>query len=340
MVNSSTRLLVIDDDKALLRGAGETLKREGFQVLLADNGKTGIQLAAEQMPDLVICDLMMPPPDGLEVLKTLSANPATAAIPFVFLTARTGENDKISSLDLGADDYVTKPFNKAELLARVRSLLRRKGVTQAEERGRLENEISSLRVEIAELIEKFSSDHETLAEAMAGMLAMRDNETEEHTRRVVELSEKLAYAIGMEEIDVRSVRMGALLHDIGKVGIPDSILLKAGALTDDERKRMMVHSHLGYQIAKPLGLNQIALDLIRFHHERWDGSGYPDGLRGEQIPRSARIFAVVDVWDALTSDRPYRKALPFEEVCTYILEQSGSHFDPQIVAAFLKMIGR
>lgn len=340
-MDQPTRLLIIDDDKTLLFVLTETIKREGaYQVLAADNGKLGIQLAEENLPNLIICDLMMPPPDGLAVLKALSTNPATATIPFIFLTARTGEQDKINGINLGADDYITKPFSKDELLGRIRAILRRKGITEAHERLKSENEIRLLSNRIQDLIQNFSTDQNGLAEGMAQMLALRDNETGDHTRRVVELTDKLAYELSLEEVTRQQIHLGALLHDVGKVGIPDSILLKPGVLTDEERRIMMTHPAIGKKILQPLGLPPIVIDLVYHHHERCDGNGYPDRLAGKKIPLAARIFAIADVWDALTSDRSYRPAWSKEKTIAYITEQKGKHFDPDIAEKFLKIIQR
>jgi putative two-component system response regulator len=335
------KILVIDDDKALLLGLAETLRREGwYQVITADNGNLGIKLAEKNQPHLIICDVMMPPPDGMSVLKTLAKNPVTAAIPFIFLTAHTDPQDRLSGMDLGADDYIIKPFGKDELLTRVRTLLRRKDITQSMERQNSEEEIILLRAEILETVQKFSTDHNELAEAMAQMLSLRDSETEEHARRVVELSDSLARELGMGGDLLQHIRLGALLHDVGKVGIPDSILLKAETLTDEERKVIMTHPALGKLILQPLGLPPVAVEITYYHHERWDGSGYPEGLAGEDIPLSARIFAIVDVWDTLLSDRPYRKAWSEENTLAYIKEQTGKHFDPNLVEKFLAVIER
>jgi putative two-component system response regulator len=334
-----TRLLIIDDDKSLLLGLAETLKRAGsYEVATAESGNLGIQLAKSNPPQLIVCDLMMPPPDGLAVLKALSDDVVTASIPFIFLTARAGENDKIKGMNLGADDYITKPFSKDELIARIHAILRRQEKAQTAERVKNQEQFDALGRKVHQLIQKFSADLDGLAEAMAQMLALRDNETEEHARRVVKLSIELGRRLGLDQSIIHHIQLGALLHDIGKVGIPDSILLKNGELTPNERKIMNQHPAIGKKILQPLGLPPIALSLVHYHHEHWDGSGYPDRLTGESIPLPARIFAVVDVWDALTSDRPYRKAWSQEKTIAYIKEQAGKHFDPDIVEKFLIVI--
>jgi putative nucleotidyltransferase with HDIG domain len=191
---------------------------------------------------------------------------------------------------------------------------------------------------VYDLIQKYSTNQDGLAEAMAQMLALRDNETEEHARRVVKLSVKMARSLDMDESLVHRIKLGALLHDIGKVGVPDAILLKNGDLTPDERQIMSQHPIIGKRILQPLGLPPTVLSVVQHHHERWDGTGYPDRLSGQRIPLPARIFALVDVWDALTSDRPYRKAWDKEKTIAYLQEQSGRHFDPDLVEKFLTII--
>jgi putative two-component system response regulator len=333
------RLLVIDDDKDYLRHLTETVRWDGmYQVLAADNGMLGIQMARENLPDLIICDVVMPPPDGWEVFKELAKSPATAAIPFIFLTGSSDQEDIAKGMDLGADDYITKPFSKADLLRRIRALLRRREITEAHVRLKSEDEINALGAKVRELLHRFSNDHTGMAEAMAQMLSLRDAETAEHARRVVELSDRVARKLGITGRPLHHIRLGALLHDVGKVGVPDAILLKKGSQTDEERRIMMTHTALGRKILEPMGLPPAVIELVYYHHERWDGSGYPDGLDGENIPLPARIFAIVDVWDALTTERPYRRALPFAKVVSYLEEQAGSHFDPKIVGVFLSIV--
>ncbi len=167
---------------------------------------------------------------------------------------------------------------------------------------------------------------------------LRDKETEGHTRRVTEMTLGLARLAGMKEEEIVHVRRGALLHDIGKMGVPDSILLKPDALNDEERQLIQKHPKYAYEMLQPIAYLRPALDIPHLHHEKWDGSGYPYGLKGEQIPMAARLFAIVDVYDALTSDRPYRKAWPAEEALKYIQDQSGKHFDPQVVKLFMKRL--
>ncbi len=331
-------LLIIDDDPSLLIGLDGVLKREGYKVFTAKHGTMGLDIARDIIPDLIVCDLMMPPPNGFDVLTTLSQDPKTEHIPFIFLTARASETDKVKGLHLGADDYIVKPFLQSEFLARIKAVLRRKQKTIAEIGEVSKREINELHQELTDLVRMSEVNWEKFVDSLVHMLALRDNETEEHAWRVMELTEKTAIALNITGTLLLHFRWGAILHDIGKVGIPDVILLKPGELTHEERAVIMMHPQIANQILEPLGLPHETLEIPLSHHERWDGTGYPMGLAGEKIPLSARIFAIIDVWDALTHERPYRKAWSHEQARKYILEQSGKHFDPRVVDVFLNII--
>lgn len=214
-----------------------------------------------------------------------------------------------------------------------------------------QNDLSSLATQTAVAIDtlqiydrlhrsnlELSNAYDATIEGWSLALTYRDEETEGHTLRVTELTLKLAQAMGVEEDDLTNIRYGALLHDIGKIGVPDSILLKPGPLTDEEWAVMKEHPRMAYNMLAPIDYLRPALDIPYYHHEKWDGSGYPSGLKGKQIPIAARIFAIVDVWDALRSDRPYRKAWPEEKTIEYIRSQSGIHFDPEVVDAFFEVL--
>ncbi|HMU94326.1 MAG TPA: response regulator [Anaerolineales bacterium] len=337
-MENKTSLLLIDDDPALLVGLEAVLRYEGYRVFTARHGRTGIDIARESTPDLIICDLMMPPPNGMEVLTILGQDPRTASIPFIFLTARTSSTDKVHGLLSGADDYVIKPFVKDELLARVKTILRRKQKAPVLSSATDKDEIQHLRNEITEILRNSEVNWEKFVDSLVHMLGLRNNETEDHAWRVMNLTEKTAIELGIHGVELIHIRWGAILHDIGKVGIPDNILLKPGELTKEERNVMMMHPQIASQILEPLGLPSTTLDIPLYHHERWDGKGYPDHLAGDNIPLSARIFSVVDVWDALTNDRPYRKAWSCEKAGDYILGEAGKSFDPHVVDVFLKKV--
>lgn len=337
-MENPTSLLLIDDDPALLVGLEGVLKHEGYKVFTANHGHEGINIAHEHLPNLIVCDLMMPPPNGFEVLNILSKDAKTSNIPFIFLTARASEADKVQGLLSGADDYIIKPFLKQEFLARIKAVLRRKQKANAQLKESFNLEIFELRREITNLMQASEVNWEKFVDSLVHMLAVRDHETEDHARRVMTMNENLAVELGIKGDTLLHLRWGAILHDIGKVGIPDSILLKPGALTNEERAVMMLHPQIAHQILSPLGLPATTLEIPLRHHEYWNGTGYPGNLVGEEIPLSARIFAVVDVWDALVSSRPYREAWSKEKARDYMQEQSGIHFDPQITAIFLNKV--
>lgn len=337
-MENQTSLLLIDDDPTLLFGLDGVLSREGYKIHTAQSGERGLELAKKVNPDLILCDVMMPSLNGFDLLKKLSQQPETENIPFIFLTARTVEESKVHGLLLGADDYIIKPFLKDELLARIQTVLRRRRKAVEAAMQSSSQQIFHLRSEIASLMRTSKVDWEKFVDSLFQMLAMRDNETEEHTQRVTKLTEQTAKALGMTADAVTHIRWGAILHDIGKVGIPDSILLKPDALTNEERAVMMLHPQIANQILMPLGLPAATLEIPLRHHEKWDGTGYPGNLQGENIPLSARIFALADVWDALTNDRPYRKAWDDQKTIEYIQNESGKHFDPDIVDIFINEI--
>jgi putative two-component system response regulator len=333
----STKILIIDDDKELAFGINAMLKRAGFHTKVAYDGYEGIKTAKSFDPDLIICDVMMPELNGFEVLKKLSDAQKNSATPFIFLTARTATADKFHGFREGADDYITKPFLSEELLLRIEALLRRKKITTQQTNDELQAKISNLQLELRNLYSQ-NTVSDDFIEGLVNMLRLRDNETEEHSRRVLELSQKFGLALGMQGTRLNHLRWGAVLHDIGKVAIPDHILNKPGELTDEERVTMQEHAAYGYSLLAPLNLPQTVMHIPHYHHEKWDGSGYPDGLQGTNIPLEARMFAIVDVWDALTSDRPYRSAWSHEKAIMYLIREKGKHFDPALVDIFLEIL--
>ena len=243
-MENKTSLLLIDDDPALLVGLEAVLRYEGYRVFTARHGRTGIDIARESTPDLIICDLMMPPPSGMEVLTILGQDPRTANIPFIFLTARSSSTDKVHGLLSGADDYVIKPFVKDELLARVKTILRRKQKAPVPSSATDKDEIQHLRNEITEILRNSEVNWEKFVDSLVHMLGLRNNETEDHAWRVMNLTEKTAIELGIHGVELIHIRWGAILHDIGKVGIPDNILLKPGELTKEERNVMMMHPQI------------------------------------------------------------------------------------------------
>jgi putative two-component system response regulator len=304
------------------------LDGQGYQLEMAENGSQALEKARLLLPDVILLDVMMPGMDGFEVCRRIRNDKTLAEIPVIMLTALDDKRSLLDGLDAGADDYITKPYDRFELRARLI------GITRLNRYRKLVEERANIEQAHLELLSAYDATIEGWSRAMD----LRDKETEGHTQRVTTLSEKLAILAGVNESELTFVRRGALLHDIGKLGIPDSILLKTDKLTDEEWEIMRRHPQYAYDMIHPIEYLRPAIDIPYCHHEKWDGTGYPRGLKGEEIPLSARIFAIVDVWDALTSDRPYRPAWDKERTLKYINEKSGTHFDPRVVELFNKLV--
>ncbi|WP_394561946.1 HD domain-containing phosphohydrolase [Aquipseudomonas alcaligenes] len=340
-------LLVVDDVSANLHLMSELL-RPHYQLRVASSGAKALQLAWRNPPDLVLLDVMMPDMDGYEVCRQLQANPLTRDVPVLFLTAKDQVEDQQLGLDLGAADYLSKPFEPAVLLARVRSQLRLKAAAD-----QLRRRNASLDEEVALHTRQLQAVHDVTILALASLAETRDNETGNHLLRTQhyvrllaqKLSEQPRFATQLDEKTIELLYKSAPLHDIGKVGIPDHILLKPGRYELHEFEVMKSHSRLGYQalvqaeelLGMPVPFLRIAKDIALSHHEKWDGSGYPQGLVGEEIPLCARLMAVADVYDAVISRRVYKPEMPHEKAVAIIREGRGGHFDPAVVDAFLTL---
>jgi len=321
-------ILIVDDEPAGRETLESILEPEGYYLVLAENGYQAIEQAKAIQPDVILLDVMMPGMNGFEVCRRIRSEKGLAEVPILFLTALDDRQSLLNGLEAGADDFISKPFDRYELRARLL------GITRLNRYRKLMVERKNLEEAHKQLLSAYDETIEGWSRAMD----LRDKETEGHSQRVTDLTMKLASTFGISKEEMVHVRRGALLHDMGKLGIPDSILLKSSQLTDEEWAFMRQHPQLAYGMLYPIEYLRPALDIPYCHHEKWDGTGYPRGLQGEQIPLVARIFAVVDVWDALTSDRPYRKAWEQEKVFKHIKEQSGKHFDPLVVNAFLEII--
>ena len=325
MENKKHKILIVDDTPKNIQVVSSLLGKEGYSLGFATDGKKALEAVANKEYDLILLDVMMPILDGFETCKVLKSNPLTASIPIIFLTAKVEEESITKGFSLGGVDYITKPFNSSELLARVKTHLKLKSYQSS-----LEKEVSSLTKEIIET-------QKEVVFTMGAIGETRSKETGNHVRRVAEYSKLLALHIGFDLKEVELLKEASPMHDIGKVGIPDSILNKPGSFEPDERKVMQTHAELGYEMLKysqrPI-LKAAAIVAIE-HHEKWDGSGYPKGLSGENIHIYGRITAVADVFDALGSDRCYKKAWDDEKIFKLFKEESGKHFDPQLVEIFL-----
>jgi putative two-component system response regulator len=332
------RILIADDDQAIVGLLERILARAGFaDVTVTTDSDSVIDLFSELSPDLVVLDLVMPPPDGFELMARLAEIiPEDAFVPILVLTGNLSTETRRRALGEGATDLLTKPFDVTEVLLRIRNLLATRFLhleTMAHNR--------ILDATVRQRTQKLEEARLDVLARLARAAEFRDDETGEHTRRVGVLSSVLGARLGMTDVDVENLRLTAPLHDVGKIGIPDGILLKPGRLTPGERAIMETHTTIGATLLSdsPWPVLRYAAEVALRHHEWWDGGGYPDGLAGEAIPLAARIVAVVDVFDALSHDRPYRSAWPRGQVLEEIRSGRGTHFDPQVVDAFLGVCG-
>ena len=327
MTKSQSTILIVDDDPSNRETLLSILEPEGYHLVTAKDGYQAVEQVNTLLPDAVLLDVMMPGMDGFEVCRSIRRDPKLAEIPILFLTSLDDRQSILSGLASGADDFITKPFNRHELRARL------KNITALDRYRKLLEERHQLEQAHQDLLDAYD---ETIA-GWSRAMDLRDRETEGHTQRVTQLSLQLAGALGVPPEQLAHIRRGALLHDMGKLGIPDSILLKNTDLDESEWEFMRQHPQMAYDMLYPIRYLRPALEIPYCHHEKWDGTGYPRGIKGQDIPLAARIFAVVDVWDALTSDRPYRPAWSAEKALSYIREQSGKHFDPDVVSSFFEI---
>ena len=313
--SDAPKILIVDDHAASRMTAVALLAMEGYEVIEADSGSTAVELVTQKQPDLILLDVMMPGLDGFEVCQLLKQDEHTRLIPIIFVTALNDRRSRIRGIEVGADDFLSKPFDRVELAARVKSLVRQK---------RLNEDL----------------DHaEQVLFSIARSIESRDPNTGDHCERLVKLGKAFGEYLNLSRNQIRDLMWGGYLHDIGKVGIPDSVLLKKGKLTPEEWNIMRQHVLIGEKICQPLRSMQGVIPIIRHHHERWDGSGYPDGLIGENIPYLAQVFQIIDIYDALTSERPYKLAFSPEEALAVMQEETAKGWrNPQLMQQFEEFI--
>ena len=308
------QILVVDDDPAIVSLLRRMLTREGYDVLTATDGLEALAHVAAHQPDLVLLDVAMPKLGGFDVCRRLKDDEHTALIPVTMLTGLDDAENRRLGIEAGADDFLTKPVDPITLRARIRTQLRVKRLV----------------------------DHLEHTENVIFMLAQaveaKDPYTEGHLQRISSYAEQLARAAGLGADETAAVRYGGILHDIGKIGVKDWILLKPGALTPEEYEEIKQHPQIGAGIIGQMRFARDVAPIIRGHHERWDGRGYPDGLAGEQIPLGARIIAIVDAYDAMTTDRPYRRAMAPADALAELERTSGAQFDPSLLAIFVDLV--
>lgn len=309
------RVLVVDDEPSNRRFIRQVLEREGHEVLEAPDGEAALEIAREAPPDVVLLDVMMPGADGFATCAAIKRRPETRLTPVVLVTALAKREHRLQGIEAGADDFLTKPFDVHEMAARVRSLVRLK---------RYIDEMDSA---------------EAVLMSLAMTIEARDAVTEGHCERLATYAAALGRALGLPEDDLGALHRGGYLHDIGKVGVPDAVLLKPGRLTDTEFEVMKSHTTIGDRLCSPLRSLAKVRDIVRHHHEKLDGSGYPDGLRGSEIPLLAQIIGVVDVFDALTTARPYKPELSAESACAELYREADLGWrDRELVDVFVRLV--
>jgi response regulator RpfG family c-di-GMP phosphodiesterase len=327
------RIVIVDDNAVNLKLMESLVKRAGeFSLHLFQDSAAGLDWSLENLPDLVIVDYMMPPPDGLEFIRRFRALPAHADIPVLMITADHEKATRYAALESGANDFLTKPIDSAEFRARLRNMVALRRNQKA-----LEDRAAWLAEKVAEATGEILDREREMITRLSRAAEFRDPETGAHIMRMANYSRLIAEQLGLPGEEQELILRAAPMHDVGKIAIPDQILLKPGRLDEEELVIMKTHAEKGYEILR--GSRSRLLDLAALiawtHHEKVDGSGYPRGLRGEEIPLQGRIVAVADVYDALTSERPYKKAWDIERTEGWLRDCAGQHFDPACVEAFL-----
>jgi len=308
-------ILVADDQAANRELLEELLTTQGYKVITVPDGAAAVAEVARTQFDLVLLDVMMPHLNGFEVCENIKSNPDTYLIPVIMITALCDKQDRLEGIKVGADDFLSRPLDRTELLARVRSLLKLKQRTDELERA------------------------ESVLFSLARSIEGKDPYTHGHCERLSDYSTRLGEHLGLSEDQLIALRRAGIVHDVGKIAVPDAILLKPGSLTPEEWMLIREHPIVGERICAPLKSFRFVLPIIRHHHEKFDGSGYPDGLRGEDIPVTARALQVVDVYDALTTDRPYKKAFSITDALqTMKQEVAKGWWDPHIFDQFERLV--
>src|SRR5260221_1870890 len=314
LLRTSHTVLVIEDDAANRQLLASMLTREGYSVRTAADGESGLIAALDPDLDLILLDIGLPKMDGLEVTRRLRVDRRARTVPIILLTGRSGVDEMVLGLDAGADDFVSKPFQRPELLARIRSAIRMREAI--------------LGMETAQAV----------VAALANAVEAKDESTERHCQRMAGLAARVGERVGMTDAELEGLAYGALLHDVGKIGVPEAILATAGPLSPEEWTVLRRHPEIGERICLPLGLSRSFVTVVRHHHERWDGFGYPDRIAAETIPLGARVVGLVDAFDAMTHDRPYRGALVLDVALDEIRRGAGRQFDPGLSTTFLQIV--
>ncbi|MDX9789055.1 MAG: two-component system response regulator [Desulfobacterales bacterium] len=345
--NKKATIMLVDDTPANLHLLENMLQSRGYKIVEFPNGEMALRAIAKNPPDLILLDILMPEMDGFEVCRRLKADEKLKDIPVLFISAMDDTINKVKAFSQGGVDYVTKPFQEEEILARLTTHLSLRWAQQE-----LKKQNLYLEDLVREKVKEISDSQLSTILAISKLAEYRDDETGQHIERTrifckilaQELQKNKRYAKIITDMFIENIFHASPLHDIGKVGIPDHILLKPGKLTPEEFDIMKTHTTIGAKTLQNVrdrypqnAFINMGIDIARSHHEKWDGTGYPDGLAGEEIPLSGRILAIADVYDALRSKRPYKNPVSHEKSCALIREGTGKHFDPAVVGAFLSI---
>ena len=342
-LKSQPVILIVDDQAKNNELLEAYLVPLGYEVIKAVSGEEALRKLAENQIDLILLDVMMPGMDGFEVTRRVRQNMTLRLIPIVLVTALKETQDRVNGIEAGCDDFISKPIDKNELLARVRSLLKAKAYNDLmiNYRKELEDEVAVRTGDLNLAFDKLKAASLDTIYRLSMAAEYKDKDTGDHIKRMSSYSAVVARRLGLDENLIQTILYAAPMHDLGKIGIPDNILTKPAKLDALEREIIKHHTIIGAIILQgsESELLQLAETIARSHHEKWDGSGYPYGLKGVEIPIAARITAVADVFDALTSKRPYQEPLSFEAALVIIREKRGNHFDPDVVDAFFAIQG-
>ncbi|MBF0497241.1 MAG: two-component system response regulator [Deltaproteobacteria bacterium] len=337
-MEAQKKVLVVDDEDRNLRLMEAMLIPLGYEVGLAADGEAALTRVKDSPPDVILLDIMMPKMDGFEVARRIKSDEETRFIPIVMVTALKDVEDRVKALEAGADDFLTKPVDKVELRARVRSLLKVKAYNDhmRSYQQHLEQEVARRTEQLERAIKRINTASLETIFILSRAAEHKDEDTGSHIKRMANYSAAVARKMGLPDRTVEAILYAAPMHDVGKIGIPDNILLKPARLTYEECEIMKTHTTIGAHILTTSlqGFLQFGKVIAMTHHEKWDGGGYPLGLKGKKIPLAGRIVAIADVFDALTSKRPYKEAFPLEKSYGIIRESRGTHFDPDVVDAF------
>lgn len=333
-------ILVVDDEEMIRELLTSALQQENYICHLASNVDEAFTVLGTQRIDLVISDIMMPGRSGVDLLRDLKKIDPEIAV--LMITGLSDMNTALECIHLGADDYLTKPFGISRVMLTVRNLIEKRclAIEKKNYQVSLEFKVMEQTEQLRRTMNELNDAYHNTLTALVKALDAREKEVGSHSERVMNYSALVADRLGMKGAELEKLAKGSLLHDIGKIGITDNILLKPGKLDDGEWLEMRKHPQVGYAILSEISFLKGPAEIILSHHERFDGSGYPKGLKGEQIPLGSRIFTMVDTLDAMTSDRPYRKALPFDAVISEIKRCSGTQFDPALAELFLSISRR